>query len=1294
MFDRKRTLANNVAKKAEELAEKHVFNNTLKFDFPDIKRLYDPGIRSGPTSNGSGTDEYRLKPEDSKFYPARVEPDPKFNNVSVNYRMSAIHIPTNVYYGLNHTKNSIKWSAGLDQVFISNRDQDPDSYWQFFCSNDGFMRVYPLHQWRYPDFFFKTAKPSGEPENRKPLDLYDCRMTQWFIKAASSPKDMIILIDTSGSMKGQRRAIAQNVILNLLDTLTDNDYVNVFNFSSEIDSMVECFQNTLVPANKQNIQTFKLAAREFRVNNQSDMVKALQKAYSILGDMRKGGSGAQCNQMIVMITDGAVEDLQDHIRRFDPDRRVRIFSYLVGKEITEIWKTRNMACNNRGRFSHIKDFSEIREHAQQYVPVLSRPIVLDQASKPIEDRIYAYTSVYADVTELELAPWLWDALERHNIREAFKRRLERLNPKKDEDAKDEEDGEEGVGEEGADDSGDEGKRNDVVSDGDGIDDGESKRSTSRDDSNDLNNRVKSQSDEKDYGNEIDKDAVPLRRSRQIDDDIGSENRDKIEERRKKLQAEANEKASKRWKILNMKKKSEPHYIFDMMITLAVPVLNKTNSSILGVAGVDISLREIAKSIPFYMLGVNGYSFMINNNGHVIFHPDLRPMFQGLLKPYYSSVDLLEVELVDNANSARVFNPELQEIRRRMIDGKDSDCKSLRVKMHLDEMNRVVIRANKYCWIHIDRTPFSLAIVVPENYGLNMMTNKIDAASGEQMSDYFLKNDWKVHPNWTYCYVNPRTIKSNRTLKNLGPEALVKTFLRLWKSEGERGVDWIGSMETNAGGIASKKLLFCDRLLIESLIFDAKISNINLGQCSSRKKSLRFESDFRLPLKLISTRSGFTRYQENVAEMDQEYLPHDFLPTKSIDEIYYRRSVEFQARMKEKERPSYVFSIPFDSPQSPLKNAYITASKALFWPPRGRVEGSEPLSPNLHQTPIASIAAKIDYQNFAEAFLNHPSICPKSGSRFADYVNSADKCQIDCSSANIDCLLVDNNGFIVASDRDLVASDGLIHDAGLFLGEYDYDLLEKLILSGVFSRATLYDYQAICIAEGEKKSSSSRQFMNPFETIRRTLLWFFGKISVLIINLYFGCGLFSQSNSANSVYFNPSDYNYSYMEAQAHLEYTNNSAGTLIAPARNNFYPCDKFIDLYEAQDLKKHNEPTEDHYSQGILDDSCEHEFVYQHVPRTNLILLVVQMDECAMIARRKGITPEEVNYESLKGDSCAKINHHRDFVRKRPQSCYSYNEREFNMSLMQCGHASNLSSSYLILIVTMIAASIRFIIT
>lgn len=79
-----------------------------------------------------------------------------------------------------------------------------------------------------------------------PVDLYDCRTRSWFIEAAASPKDMLILVDNSGSMTGMRREIARHVVNNILDTLGNNDFVNIFTFSDDVNEVVPCFRESLV----------------------------------------------------------------------------------------------------------------------------------------------------------------------------------------------------------------------------------------------------------------------------------------------------------------------------------------------------------------------------------------------------------------------------------------------------------------------------------------------------------------------------------------------------------------------------------------------------------------------------------------------------------------------------------------------------------------------------------------------------------------------------------------------------------------------------------------------------------------------------------------------------------------------------------------------------------------------------------------------------------------------------------------------------------------------------------------
>lgn len=46
---------------------------------------------------------------------------------------------------------------------------------------------------------------------------------------------------------------------------------------------------------------------------------------------------------------------------------------------------------------------------------------------------------------------------------------------------------------------------------------------------------------------------------------------------------------------------------------------------MGVAAIDVPLYEFERLFQQFRLGVNGYAFVIDENGHILTHPDFRPL---------------------------------------------------------------------------------------------------------------------------------------------------------------------------------------------------------------------------------------------------------------------------------------------------------------------------------------------------------------------------------------------------------------------------------------------------------------------------------------------------------------------------------------------------------------------------------------------------------------------------------------------------------------------------------------------
>lgn len=359
----------SISASSDEVVERNFtyFNAKLMIEPSEVSTTDAPHLNDG--------EDVVDKEENPKSVIHLTESE-KFND-NINLSISSVHVPSNVYDRAKNVIKAIKWSEMLDNIFDSNYKRDPSLLWQYFCSSTGFLRQFPATKWKWID----------------PVDLYDCRIRHWYIGAANSPKDIIILIDNSGSMMGQKKDIARHIVENILDTLTANDFVNIFTFSDQIDDILDCFGEQLVQANSANIRVIKESLSKIVTNELANFSAALTKAFDTLYAFRDEHGGANCNQAIMLISDGLpilVDDVFDFYNK--PPKPVRVFTYLIGREVPDVTNIKNLACDNRGYYVHLSTHAEVREQVLEYIPVMARPLVLNRTHHPV-----IFSQIYADV---------------------------------------------------------------------------------------------------------------------------------------------------------------------------------------------------------------------------------------------------------------------------------------------------------------------------------------------------------------------------------------------------------------------------------------------------------------------------------------------------------------------------------------------------------------------------------------------------------------------------------------------------------------------------------------------------------------------------------------------------------------------------------------------------------------------------------------------------------------------------------------------------------------------------------
>ncbi|KAJ8975678.1 hypothetical protein NQ317_019633 [Molorchus minor] len=947
MIDRKMDAIECIQQEAEDVAENFEFNRSVPFTYYSSKwseynkgpviytnelnntelddipaNMSDISIQVPTNSTNSTTKSKQperfpkipesLKDNEYMYMPMTLNNDTHFYNLLVNTSYSSVHVPTNIYDKEDAAAFAIQWSEALDKVFVQNYNSDPALSWQYFGSSSGIMRHYPAKPWE---------------EHKR--DLFDCRIRPWYIEAATCTKDVIILIDNSGSMRGMGHHIGSLTVSSLLNTLSNNDFINVMNYSAVTNYTIPCFENMLVQATRENIEVIKVAVDKLSPEGKTDLGQALEVAFNLLSKL--------------------------------------------AKEVANAAEVKWISCANRGYYTHVQTLEQVTASVLQYINVVARPLVLQGKDHPI-----SWTHAYVDLTYND-------------------------------------------------------KNDDVV--------------------------------------------------------------------------------------------NEP---YRLLTSAAIPCydtkINKMNDTrtayLLGVAGTDVPLEEFSKLMVPYKLGVNGYAFIVSNNGYVLMHPDLRPVWNSMLM---------------NIQSQEKIGDSLKKLRKTLVDAEEGSTHGIQLRYHYDNMRRISEEYFDYYYTKLEKTPFSLGIAIPSTvssvfpYAYGNYTLEVgDVIQKHKHADVnftsFFTGKWRIHPRWTYCkyhYLEGHEFKT--------PESELEHFLikmydndfkweRQYEEPSSKSGEYQSKVDCGRKTLASNSY-YCDKELIQKLIFDAESTQKHYSRnwrFAEGENNLFYK--FGTSLRFVATMSGLTRW-DYLVDMNKTKEFGDINP-RAINEKWYKSAI----LQRQYEEDAFVYSVPFDagSKDDPL----VTGSYAIFASDGGREAPGSVVGFQFSQAKLANIVWDISNKLATD--------CP------------------DCLRCNgsLICYILDSSGYIIVSL-------GNNKDTGKFFGEVEGDIFNSMINNYIFKNITIYDYQALC-KKNQNADSSASVLLTPFLYLKLAVQWIVLKI------VYFATEI-SLYNILNAI----PTYAEEILNGTIGLD-TNNTKSTnddqeQTETEKSNYYACETVITLFVLQ---------------------------------------------------------------------------------------------------------------------------------
>lgn len=179
------------------------------------------------------------------------------------------------------------------------------------------------------------------------------------------PREMIFVIDNSGSMAGDSMAEAKKSLLHALDTLRPQDRFNVIRFD---DTMTLLFE-TPVAASADQIAIARRFTEGLDANGGTEMLPALKAA------LVDADPGSTMLRQLIFLTDGSISNEREMLEEVGAHAgRSRIFMVGIGSAPNAYLMTR-MAEVGRGSYTNIGSSAEVEARMAALLDRLKVPAV-------------------------------------------------------------------------------------------------------------------------------------------------------------------------------------------------------------------------------------------------------------------------------------------------------------------------------------------------------------------------------------------------------------------------------------------------------------------------------------------------------------------------------------------------------------------------------------------------------------------------------------------------------------------------------------------------------------------------------------------------------------------------------------------------------------------------------------------------------------------------------------------------------------------------------------------------------